>query len=106
MEQRSKRRVSAGLKKRVAYRQHYICASCKKLLPPTYEVDHIKPLFLGGNNYESNLQALCPNCHREKTQTESLPSLRCDSCKTTISPYFQHVCKTTSQGSKFSAFLK
>lgn len=34
----TKRRVGAGLKKRIAYRQHYICTGCKKLLPPTYEV--------------------------------------------------------------------
>ena len=54
--ERIKRRVSAGLKKRVAYRQHYVCKGCNKLLPPTYEVDHIVPLFKGGSNHEVNLQ--------------------------------------------------
>ena len=98
---RCKRRVSAGLKKRIAYRQHYVCNICHILLPPTYEVDHVLALFLGGTNSETNLQALCPNCHREKTQTESLPVLECPNCKAVTSPYFVHTCKTTNSLRRF-----
>lgn len=97
--ERTKRRVGAGLKKRVAYRQHYVCSGCKTLLPPTYEVDHIVPLFRGGSNHESNLQALCPNCHREKTQLEILPSPnpKCPMCQVIHSPFFVHTCKPTDR---------
>jgi len=59
----------------IAYRQKYRCVGedCKgkkTLLPPTLEIDHIVPLHLNGSNEQSNLQALCPNCHRIKTQLE------------------------------------
>ena len=64
-----RRSVSAVSKKRVAYAQEYKCARCKVLLPPTYEVDHIHPLFLGGSNHESNLQAF-PQLPLEKSQEE------------------------------------
>jgi 5-methylcytosine-specific restriction endonuclease McrA len=60
---RSKRLLSESLKKIVAAEQKWTCAHCLQLLPWTYEVDHIKALYLGGTNERENLQALCPNCH-------------------------------------------
>ena len=63
--------ISPLVKKRVASRQKWRCASCKKLLDETYELDHIKPLFVGGTNLESNLQALCKRCHMLKSAVES-----------------------------------
>lgn len=66
----NKRAVSAYTKKQVAYRQEYRCAWCCILLPPAYEVDHIVPLFRGGSNSPLNLQALCRNCHGEKSLQE------------------------------------
>jgi 5-methylcytosine-specific restriction endonuclease McrA len=35
------------------------------------QFDHISPLWLGGKNRETNLQALCPPCHGKKTATEA-----------------------------------
>jgi hypothetical protein len=35
-----------------------------------FDIDHKKPLANGGTNSLSNLQALCKNCHQEKTKTE------------------------------------
>ena len=57
-------------KKRVAAEQKWRCALCKSLLNETYEIDHIKPLFKGGKNSESNLQALCKRCHTMKSALE------------------------------------
>ena len=67
-----KRNVSESLKKSVAARQSWACARCACILPSTYEVDHVVALYAGGTNDESNLQALCPNCHRLKTVEEAL----------------------------------
>ena len=35
-----------------------------------YDIDHRVPIQFGGNNDESNLQALCTECHRNKTDFE------------------------------------
>ena len=64
------RRLSESAKKTVAYRQQYTCRICETVLPPSYEVDHITPLALGGSNGLGNLQALCPACHATKTRVD------------------------------------
>lgn len=76
---RMTRRVSETLKKTIAHRQRYHCANCQQMLPPSYQVDHIIPLFVDvyGTRTEylnsaANLQALCPNCHSIKTQADSM----------------------------------
>jgi 5-methylcytosine-specific restriction endonuclease McrA len=43
------------------------CAACyKKVIGESYHVDHIKPISLGGENWPSNLQILCPFCNMSK----------------------------------------
>ncbi len=71
---REKRNVSGLMKKKVAASQQWKCGNCKVLLNETYEVDHKLALFQGGTNDESNLVALCPNCHRLKTVEERIAS--------------------------------
>ena len=41
-------------------------ASCKKDITQHYHIDHIMPLKLGGTNWPSNLQLLCPSCNQKK----------------------------------------
>ena len=70
-----KRKIFTEVQKRIiACRQDYMCVGdgCNKLqlLPCTWELDHIKPLFQQGSNNHENLQIICPNCHALKTQTE------------------------------------
>ena len=50
-------------KKQVAARQQWRCAICRQLLDETYEIDHIKPLYAGGDNTMANLRALHRSCH-------------------------------------------
>lgn len=69
---REKRNVSGLMKKKVAASQQWKCGNCKAILDETYEVDHKLALFQGGTNDESNLVALCPNCHRKKTVEERI----------------------------------
>lgn len=57
----------------VAARQKWCCWYCNELLPSTFELDHIKPLHLGGlDDYEQNAAAACPSCHAAKTQKEMI----------------------------------
>lgn len=62
-----RRSISNMTKKKIASRQEWKCNTCNKLLDYTYEIDHINPLYKGGSNLDSNLQALCPICHAKKT---------------------------------------
>ena len=66
-------------RRKIAERQNWKCASdtCKlngKL--EAYDLDHIIPLWKGGEDTEDNLQALCPACHRRKTDLENLERVR------------------------------
>ena len=62
--------ITPLVKKRGKAEQKWRCALCKSLLNETYEIDHIEPLFKGGTNSESNLQALCKRCHLMKSALE------------------------------------
>jgi 5-methylcytosine-specific restriction endonuclease McrA len=62
-------------RRRVAQGQGWKCANpdggC--LLPgelQEYDIDHVIPLWKGGPDEPENLQALCPACHRRKTNRE------------------------------------
>lgn len=66
------RNVTGLMKKKVAANQKWQCGHCKSILDASYEVDHILALFKGGTNDESNLIALCRNCHGNKTVNERL----------------------------------
>ena len=75
------RKVSESTKKRIAGRQRYTCASSvldyscplngKPFDESGYEIDHIVELRDGGTNEPTNLQALCPMCHRVKTSRKT-----------------------------------
>lgn len=66
------RQVSQLMKKKVAAQQQWRCGHCQAVLDASFEVDHITPLFRGGENNEQNLVALCRNCHGKKTVEERL----------------------------------
>ena len=63
----SKRCVSETKKKYVASSQGWKCAACAKQLKHTFQVDHKIDLQFGGTNEVENLEALCNDCHAEKT---------------------------------------
>ena len=63
----SKRCVSETKKKYVASSQGWKCATCAKQLKHTFQVDHRIDLQFGGTNEVENLEALCNDCHAEKT---------------------------------------
>jgi 5-methylcytosine-specific restriction protein A len=69
---RHKRNVSESKKKYIASSQKWNCAHCQQILDNTYEVDHVIPLYKGGTNDLTNLEALCRNCHGKKTFKDKL----------------------------------
>jgi hypothetical protein len=64
------RKLGESIKKQVAYKQEYKCSDCLRLLPPSYQIDHIIPHSISGDDTIDNLTALCPTCHANKTQKE------------------------------------
>jgi 5-methylcytosine-specific restriction endonuclease McrA len=59
-------RVSAKFIKSLEKKQNGKCAGCFKKLKKGFHIDHIIPVAKGGDNKESNLQALCPDCNHSK----------------------------------------
>ena len=57
--QRVKRYVPPFMKKQVAARQLWKCQMCQRTLDATYEIDHIKPLFRGGDNSQNTTCRRC-----------------------------------------------
>lgn len=70
-------RVGGGRWKRIREQilaEEPICRSCnsKYRVSLATEVDHIKPLWLGGREFDrDNLQPLCCDCHIIKTSEEA-----------------------------------
>jgi len=63
------RTFSQSQKNEVLQRQKHRCAKCHDLLNVAggVEYDHIKPWEKGGKTIASNCQALCRNCHGNKS---------------------------------------
>jgi hypothetical protein len=84
-----KRKLSESVKKEVAHRQNYLCCKCEKILPPTYQTDHIIPHSISNDDSLENLQALCPNCHSLKTQRENIRIIK---FKSLLSKCCENLC--------------
>ncbi len=60
------------LRARVLARDHYCCQlGLPGCTHKAEEVDHIIPVFEHGTDTPDNLQAVCRNCHKQKTQAEA-----------------------------------
>lgn len=55
-------------------RDKHCCVPCsiKGFVAVAHAVDHIIPKENGGTDLHSNLQAICKDCHAEKTKGESI----------------------------------
>jgi hypothetical protein len=58
--------IPKGTAQKLGGLQKWKCVVCKKAIQNKYEIDHIMPLALGGDNSAHNLQLLCVTCNRRK----------------------------------------
>ena len=54
-------------------RDSFLCVLCKAAgrMTAATDVDHIKPKSEGGDDSFENLQSLCGECHKKKTQADN-----------------------------------
>jgi 5-methylcytosine-specific restriction endonuclease McrA len=73
---KSKRKhIAAQLRAKVLERDNATCQLCGAKAPDSeIEVDHIKPVSLGGTNNEENLRCLCKKCNVGKGDGLEMPN--------------------------------
>lgn len=55
----------------VAKRDNFTCKKCNKENLSSYVIDHIKPIALGGDEWNTNnMQTLCIDCNKIKTKKD------------------------------------
>ncbi|WP_414169829.1 HNH endonuclease [Streptoverticillium reticulum] len=71
-KRRAARRDAAARLRRIVERKGQAwCDWCMGTFPASaVDVDHVRPLSLGGEDTDDNVHVLCRGCHRLKTATE------------------------------------
>jgi len=64
---RKRRAFASGVRRKTLEKQHYKCANCKRPLKPR-ETDYDHKNANRSDNRQKNCQALCLNCHGDKTR--------------------------------------
>lgn len=59
-------KLSADIAEKLFTLQKGKCAICGVVLSVKYDLDHIVPIVLGGENSDRNMQVLCVTCNRSK----------------------------------------
>lgn len=73
-------RGGSWMRRRAAWLSaHPLCVHCQESgrAEVATQVDHVIPLWKGGDDDESNYQSLCEPCHQEKTSIEAAQRASC-----------------------------
>jgi 5-methylcytosine-specific restriction protein A len=85
MRQDSKRcKIPDRIRLDICTKQNGQCKGCDQVLGDFFQLDHIVALRFGGTNDVTNLQALCGQCHNEKSALESIHQLEIQEAVSTI----------------------
>jgi 5-methylcytosine-specific restriction endonuclease McrA len=79
-----RRKIPDHVRLDICTKQNGHCKGCDQVLGDFFQLDHIVALRFGGTNDESNLQALCGQCHNEKSALESIHQLEIQEAVSTI----------------------
>lgn len=66
-----RKKITNDMRKQIVDKQNNTCGECTFVLTPFYQIDHIIGLQFGGTDDESNLMALCCECHAKKSVSEN-----------------------------------
>ena len=66
-----RKKINKDVRLQVVNKQENACGMCNLVLTPYFEIDHIIGLQFGGTDDESNLMALCRECHAKKSIKEN-----------------------------------
>lgn len=66
-----RKKINKDVRRQVVDKQGNACGMCKLELTPYFEIDHTIGLQFGGTDDESNLMALCRECHAKKSIKEN-----------------------------------
>ena len=66
-----RKKIGKGIRLQIAENQHNMCGECETILSPYFQLDHVVGLQFGGTDEESNLMALCYECHVRKSICEN-----------------------------------
>jgi len=112
----TRKRLTPAKEKIIAAAQDYKCATCRMILPSTWELDHKIELWQGGTNELDNFQVLCPNCHRKKSQLAAiaredlkraaLPVIACPVASPATSPHFNNNPSAAATATPIPPFVK
>jgi 5-methylcytosine-specific restriction endonuclease McrA len=67
----NRKKINKGMRQQVVNKQENACGACKLALTSYFQIDHIIGLQFGGTDDESNLMALCCECHAKKSISEN-----------------------------------
>lgn len=70
-QEKRRKKINKGVRQKIVDQQENTCGECEVILSPYFELDHIIGLQFGGTDDESNLMALCRECHAKKSITEN-----------------------------------
>lgn len=69
--EQKRKRIAPDKRNYIAKKQGNLCGMCKRALSSVFEIDHITGKQFGGTNEETNLMALCCECHANKSIIEN-----------------------------------